>query len=227
MGQRRRRLIRLLQAQEETLNVQIAELEEKLDELLSEQNSIRRQKRTLEMAEESSKLTKMVSKVNKDNSTVVHLYSSTRTTPIIDNFAFSDKDFLVFRHLFRLSPSWKYVSLIVVKNRTGINYTYSGLTMTDLKKAAGTHVSKNLVEQFPKSDRLYPLYLELARISEKVAMTSGPIRFDTPCMLGGQTFREQTGFGWEYCGEEVVRYGREYGETTKFMIIGVWVDSNE
>lgn len=227
MGQRRRNLIRLLQAQEEVLNVRIAELEEKIEELLSEQNSIRQQKHTLEMAEESSKLTKMVSKVNKENSTVVHLDSHTRTTPIIDNFAFSDKDFLVFRHLFRLSPSWKYVSLIVAKNRTGVNYTYSGLTMTDLKKAAGTIVSHNLVEQLPKSDRLYPLYLELAGISEKVAMTSGPIRFDTPCMLGGQTFREQTGFGWEYCGEEVVRYGREYGETTKFMIIGVWVDSNE
>lgn len=226
MGKKRRQQIRLLQEQVEALNIQIAELEEKLDELQAEQNALWQQKHKLEKAEEASRFTKMVSKITPENSTVVPLYSYTKTTPIMDAFAFSDKDFLVFHNLFRLAPSWKYVSLIVAKNRTDVNYNYSGLTMTDLKKAAGTHVSKSLVEQIPKSDRLYPLYLELARVGKKVAMMSGPIRFDTPCMLGGQTFREQTGFGREYCGEEVVRYGREYGETTKFMIIGVWVESN-
>lgn len=158
MGQKRRQRIRILQEQEESLNAQITELEEKLEELQAEQNSLWQEKRKLEMAEEASRFTKTVSKINEENSTVVHLYAHTKTTPIMDAFAFSDKDFLVFRHLFRLAPSWKYVSLIVAKSRAGINYTNSNLTMTDLKKAAGTHVSKNLVEQMPKSDRLYPLY---------------------------------------------------------------------
>lgn len=227
MGRKRRQKIRLLQEQTESMNSQIVELEAKLEELQDKRNYLWREQRELEMEEEASRFTKTVSKLNEDNATVVHLYQHTKTTPIMDAFAFSDKEFLVFRHLFRLAPSWNYVSLIVAKSRSGINYTDSKLTMTDLKKAAGTHVSKNLVAQMPESDRLYPLYLELTKIAKKVSMIHGAIRFDKPCILGGQTYREQTGYGWEYCGEEVVRYGREYGETMKFMIIGVWVDSSD
>ena len=224
LGRQRRQKIRALQEQEKTLDTQIEELEAKLGELLDEKTALSEQIRELEMAEEASRFTKTVSKINKENSMVESLYEYTKTTPIMDAFASSDKEFLVFRNIFRLAPSWKYVSLIVTKSRGGVKYAHSNLTMTDLKKASGTHISRNLVDYMPESDRLYPLYLELTRVGKKAAMMEGPIRFDKPCLLGGQTYRDQTGFGWEYCGEELVHRGREYGETTKFMIIGIWVD---
>lgn len=208
MGQKRRQRIRSLREQEETLKVQIAELEAELGVLQNEQSTLVGQIRELEMAEEASRLTKTVSKINEENSMVVHLNKYSRTTPIMDSFTFSDKDFLVFRHIFRLAPSWKYISLIVVKNKEDINYAYSGLTMTDLKTAMGSYVSKDRVEEMSERSRLYPLYLELSRIGKKVAMMDGPIRFDKPCLLRGQTYEDQRGFGWAYCGEELVYRGK-------------------
>ena len=224
MGQKRRKRIRLLQEQEETLKSQIAERKKELDALYDEHSSLVEEIRELEMAEEASRFTKTVSKINKENSMVIHLNKYSKTTPIMDSFAFSDKEFLVFRHVFRLAPSWKYISLIVAKNKEDINYAYSGLTMTDLKSAVGSYVSKDCVEEMSERNRLYPLYLELVRIGKKVAMMDGPIRFDKPCLLRGQTFEDQSGFGWVYCGEELVHRGRDYGDATRFMIIGVWVD---
>lgn len=164
--------------------------------------------------------------MSKENSMVVKLDQYTKTTPIMDEFVFSDKKFLIFRHLFRLSPSWKHISLIIAKSSGGINYVHSNLTMTDFKKAAGTIVNKNLVGAMTKNNRLYPLYSELTRIENKVATGNGAIPLDMPCLLGGQTFREQVGLGWEYCGEELIHQGKEYGETTKFLIIGIWVDED-
>lgn len=214
LGRQRRQKIRALQEQEKILDTQIEELEAKLGELQDEKAALSEQIRELDMAEEASRFTKTVSKINKENSMVESLYEYTKTTPIMDAFASSDKEFLVFRNIFRLAPSWKYVSLIMAKSRGGVKYAHSNLTMTDLKKASGTHISRNLVDYMPESDRLYPLYLELTRVGKKAAMMEGPIRFDKPCLLGGQTYRDQTGFGWEYCGEELVHRGREYGETT-------------
>ncbi len=48
--------------------------------------------------------------------------------------------------------------------------------------------------------------------------------FAKPCRLGGQTYGDQTGFGWEFRNGEVVREGKPYGDTTTFLIIGIIVE---
>lgn len=222
----RQQKIRQLREQEIFLNTQIAELEAKLKKCHGELSSIHKQRCELEIVEETARYVQKVSKLNEENSIAVELDPQTKTTPIMDAFMSSNKEFLVFRHLFRLSPSWKQISLIVAKSTGGINYMQSNLTMTDLKRAAGTLVSKNLTTQMSKNSRLYPLYIELTKIENKVARMHGAIHLDIPCLLGGQTYREQCGYGWEYCGEELIHQGKEYGETAKFMIIGVWVDTD-
>ena len=227
MGRKRRQTIRTLEERNEHLASKILDLETQLGVLHSEKESLEIQIAELKKAEEASRLTKTVKNVNEANSMVVDLYESTKTTPIMELFSRSDKEFLVFRHMFRLAPSWKYVSLIVAKNKADVKYHQSGLTMTDLKKVSRMHVSRNLISSFPSDDRLYPLFLELVRVGKKVESQGGLIRFDRPCLLGGQTYNDQTGFGWEYCGEKLVHRGKEYGETTKFLIIGVYADPNQ
>ena len=49
------------------------------------------------------------------------------------------------------------------------------------------------------------------------------IAFDLPIRLRGQTYANQTGFGSEYNGDELVYQGTLYGETTDFYIIGLIV----
>ncbi len=225
MRNTRRKQIHLLREQEEKLSSQITALEKELEILQNEHYSLLRELCKLETAEETKKFTRSITKINHENSIGVYLDRDTRTTPIIDSFVLSEKDFLVLRQMFRLEPSWKYVSLVIAKNKGNINFSYSGLTMTDLKKVAGNCVSRDYVSKMSESSRLYPLYSELLRVGKKVAIMDGPIRFEKPCILGGQTFNDQTGFGRIYCGEELVDKGKEYGSTTDFMIIGVWSGS--
>ncbi len=123
MGQKRRQKIRLLREQEEILKSKITELEAELDAVQGEQASLLGQIRELEMAENASRFTKTVSKINKDNALEAYLNERTKTTPIMDSFVSSNKEFLVFRNIFRLTPSWKYVSLIVAKSKGEMNYT--------------------------------------------------------------------------------------------------------
>lgn len=50
------------------------------------------------------------------------------------------------------------------------------------------------------------------------------VPFEKPCILGGQTNRNRIGYGWEYNGSDLVYEGTLYGETTKFLIIGVIIE---
>ena len=223
MGSKRRQAIRALEEEYNDVVSQIQILEEQWKVMNDAKLSLKHQITELEEAEEASRFVKTIKSVNMENTMVVELHEDTKTTPIIDAFAYSDKEFLMFRNMFRVAPSWKLVSLVVARSKGGMKYHDSNLTMTVLKKASRMYISRNLAEAYSES-RLYPLFMELARIGKKVEMQDGPIRFDKPCLLGGQTFQDQTGFGREYHGEYLVDRGKEYGGTTKFMIIGVYVE---
>lgn len=210
--------IEQLQNQLENLELQISELEDKKYEFEKEISA-------LEKSDKTAKLLDKIHSITQDNTIYEHLHKDTPTTPIMDSFSNSPKEFLVFSKAYTIPPHWKHVSLVVTKSCNDVNYSYSGLTMTDLKKSIGTHIADYLINMSSEKSRKYYLYNELLNIAKRYDLNKGDmIPFETPCQLGGQTYKDQTGFGWEYCGEDVVLEGREYGETTKFLIIGIIVE---
>lgn len=67
------------------------------------------------------------------------------------------------------------------------------------------------------------IFQEIINLKESRIKTGAQLAFEYPCLLGGQTFDNQTGFGSEFYGNELISEGTLYGETTDFIIIGVIV----
>lgn len=205
----------------EDVGSRISETEELLRSLKHEKRELEEELHEIERAEMTQNYLQSINLLSDDNSTRVRLSMQTRTTPIIDSFYTSDKKFLVFDKAFILFNGWKDISIVIAKAMAGINYKDNGMTMTDLKKCYGKYIRESSLENRSGDNRLYPLYEELIKISATPLKSGDVIPFSIPCMLRGQTYVDQTGFGSEYYGAKLVHKGKEYGETTKFFIIGV------
>ena len=203
---------------------QINALEKEVDKLRAAQKALNTELYELKREEQTEKLLQSVFAVTKRNSTEETLSSFTYTTNLMDKFVNSKRRFLLFKHAFRIG-AWRYVTLVVTKCRWDVRYHYSGLVMTDLKKAVGAHVTEDSLRYTREGSRLYPLYSELVAIGQKQMEKGEYIPFETPCMLGGQTNPDRGGYGWEYNGDTLVRQGKNYGETTKFLIVGIRVET--
>lgn len=206
------------------LQKRIKEIKTTIAKLTNEKEKLEKELCTIEKREATSILLQSISQVSQENSICKVLTHSTKTTPIMDKFYESDNLFLIFKEAFRVSFScYKSVSLVITKSKYGVLHHNSGLTMTDLKQKTGAIISERALSYLPKESRLLPLYQEIIKIDETNLISGNKVPFDIPCLLGGQTFRNQSGFGSEYNGDTLV-YSKEYGETTKFLIIGVIVD---
>ena len=205
----------------DAISAKIAALESEKEELEGQQYELEKQLWAIEKEEATATVLNQLFNVTSENSIRKRLFPDTRTTPIMDEFYNSDKQFLIFERMFTLCPAWEHISLVVTKGCFGINYRDSGLTMTDLKKAVGTYIDETTLHYRKTNDRKFPLYQELVIIGKKELHAGDEIPFQTPCVLGGQTFGDQTGFGAQYPGDD----GKEYGETTKFLIIGIIVEN--
>ncbi len=213
-----------LQAKISQIDEQIEELEKELESLADERYEYEQELMKVERTEKTVALLNSIFEITDENTQSQRLFHNTATTPIIDKFANSDKRFLVFTRAFCLSPVWKHVSLVIAKSSLGINYDNNGLVLTDLKKAVGDTVSEYSYYFLHDSSRLFPLYRELITVAKKTPAKGEIVPFERVCLIGGQTYDDQTGFGSEYCGSDLVYEGKEYGETTKFVIIGVIVE---
>lgn len=110
----------------------------------------------------------------------------------------------------------------------------SNLTLTDIKKIAKLFLTEqNINELSQKNERLIPLLNGIIRSFDECYKNNridlskynenGYIfPFDVPILLGAQILENQTGFGNEYFGNELVVEGTKYGETTKFLIVGFY-----
>ena len=196
----------------------IKHLQIKINDLLYEKStlSIQLNEHKIKGQTVKGKKLKPIFDLSDKNAMKVNLFNDTRTTPIMDEFYHSDKLFLIFMNMYHLNH--KRISLVVTKGQIDVNYT---LTMTDLKKSRSTSLSNYVLNN--KNDRMYPLFLELLNLPSEKLISGNQLQFQKPCLLGGQTFSDQTGFGSEYHGIDLV-YQKEYGETTKFLIVGIIVE---
>ena len=202
---------------------EIIKLQEEITDLQDEESRLLQLIDELTTAEKNRKFLVSPKSISEETSMHVRLYSDTRTTPIMDEFYYSDKEYLIFDNIFyvRTDPSafWRGISLIVCgRLRYEITTIDDGLTMTDLKKVSASHIYEGV---FKDSKRLYSLEREILNATPKLTKARKIIVFGRPICLGGQIFENQTGFGSEYDGPYLVHQGTLYGEITSFYIIGM------
>lgn len=159
----------------------------------------------------TKKVLNSIYSVDKNNSITHYLAPTTPTTPIMDEFERSNKEFLILNGYYRYTKSKYYdFKFVVTKNKYDINCSELQPTMTELKKWEGAErlrdIHKCLNEIFSSSDNYE---------------SGQKIPFSQPCRLGGQTYSNQTGYGNIYHWDQLVYEGTKYGEVTDFLIIGI------
>lgn len=250
MGKKRRMLIHdlekemagIMQKLEERENV-LEKIPEPTEELQTEILELCRRYKELDnkrgeyqRAENTEELLKSGRYFTQDNSISIALNSRTKTTPIIHSFVWSDKKYLILKYMFLLPPAIRHASLVVTKTPSSfafdllreekrISYVSTSITISDLKSKSGLRITQDILERMPEYEKtkMYSLYKELVAIEKKNISDGGYFPFSIPVEFGAQTFDDQRDFGWEYNGRSVVKIGKQYGETKKFLIIGVYI----
>lgn len=154
--------------------------------------------------------------MTEENTMECYLSYDTSTTPLMDEFSNNkDKDFLVLKGIFwgRDLVITKYCRNVTVAN-------VSSPTMTELKTFRSNRIPK----------RMRPLY-DLIHGYDRDNLKKGQkVQFEIPLPLGGQTYANQTGYGWEWDwsgGYGSYTEGTYYGEVTTFFIIGFIVSRQD
>lgn len=205
---------------------QLKEVQKEITRLQKKADKLSCMIREMETMEITTQFVNSITTVSDKNSMHVRLERNSKTTPIMDSFWKSDKTFLVFDRLFWVvvfpqGILWR-ISLVIRKGWAPISIIDDGLTMSDLKMHAGLGIEPN---QYWESGRVCSLAKEVLNAGPKMKEPNQAIAFDLPIRLRGQTYANQTGFGSEYNGDELVYQGTLYGETTDFYIIGLIVNN--
>lgn len=155
-----------------------------------------------------------INTMTSENTIVRTLWPDTKTTPLMDEFANDQtKDFLVLNNVLYEQD------IVITKRQPGIKVANVDTpTMTELK----TWKNKRSIPE-----RIKPLLAEVSKYDKKNLKHGDKIQFDIPLPLGGQTYANQTGYGWEWDwrdGFGSCIEGTYYGEVTTFFIIGFIVN---
>lgn len=155
-----------------------------------------------------------INTMNPENTMTCSLFPETKTTPLMDNFTNDQtKDFLV------LGMVIYGKNIVITKRQPGIKIAnVEAPTMTELKTWRNKRATP---------ERMKPLLAEIHKYNNMDLKHGDKIQFDTPLPLGGQTYANQTGYGWEWDWTDGIgscTEGTYYGEVTTFFIIGFIVD---
>lgn len=230
------------------MNRRLKEIEKEQERLEAEKKKILALQEEVELKKNWRELCRQVKACNVEEMIAVELTETTKMIPVFDNFVKSEKKLLLIKNhgLLRLKVGvekrnvWNNgqavlqdtdiykvarLSLIICKSWKRIYVNSSTLTPTKLKKNAFTwYDNKNIDFEF------LPLWKEVneapfdelkKQLKDKRIVENKIVMFNTPVLMGAQTSKNREGYGNIYCGEELVRQGTEYGETTSFLIVGV------
>ncbi|MBR3420260.1 MAG: hypothetical protein IKG82_16410 [Oscillospiraceae bacterium] len=224
---------------EEELMLQISNLDDEIEKLKEQRDKFQDELDDYKKRKATELTLSLVDEVDGDNSKVEHLFPDSSTTPIMDSFYNSKYKFLIIDDAYKIgfrktqqtssglkeSKGYAIVSLIVIKRNSLKGTVYvkkTGLTMTDLKMSINSNSFYPRNQE--KRERLSALAEELLRLDLGLYEKGICVPFQNICYLGAQIYKNQTGYGSEYCGEELVHQGTLYGETTGFFIIGVRIE---
>ena len=153
--------------------------------------------------------------IARDRCQVTYLKKTTETTPIMDEFWDSNKDYLIFRDFFTYNNN--LLSLIVCKSlKKKITKINKPFIITELKKCSG----QDIYSSFPKE--IVPLIDAIKKVLSKVEIKAGDvIPFDMPIVLAAQTYSNQSYAIDDWFGMFI---GSQFGEVTWFYIVGVEIE---
>ena len=232
------------------MNRRLKEIEKEQERLEAEKKKILALQEEVELKKNWRELCRQVKACNVEEMIAVELTETTKTIPVFDNFVKSEKRFLRVKDSGRLylkigtkegwiiddSDRWVFkeiddyrcarLSLIICKSWKRLYVHSSSLTPTKLKKKGCVDYTdeENIDFEF------LPLWKEVneapfdelkKQLKHKRIVENKIVMFNTPVLMGAQTSKNREGYGNIYCGEELVRQGTEYGETTSFLIVGV------
>lgn len=227
--------------EKERLTQEISQLDNEINVLKEQLASLEQQKKKLQKQIDRIDYQKntevalhLIEAITPQNSREIRLDYKTKTTPVMDSFYHSTDDYLILKSIYEAfgsshNSSSKWFSLIIVKRKSVQGTIYvqkTGLTMTDLKKSLPNREFHSSDDEL--DERLSALYDEVRKIRQRdmTQFKKGQcIPFENICYLGAQTYQNQTGYGSEYYGNELVHEGTLYGETTGFLIIGVRIEN--
>ena len=158
---------------------------------------------------------KHVAKTFKANDAyMVSLDSKSKTIQILDDFSSSKKEFMMLRNIFFMERHMKYCSLVVTQGCSGLRIVDdTDIVMSGLKLISGKVLSN--IPDNEANERVIPLVKSLKRIDHDMNTFGKPQKlyvFKRPYVLHGQTSDDRFGYG----------YGTLYGDTTDYMIVGVY-----
>ncbi len=163
----------------------------------------------------------LITYMNDNNTIRKKLSKQTKTTPIMDEFFHSQNILFLILELSLYSNNYKgIINLIVTHSYRNIPCAeFEPPTMTELK----TNGDKTINDIFPI--RMQPLINEIKKYNFNSLKYGDLVQFDKPFLLGGQTFDNQAGYGWEWEYGDCIYEGTLYGEVTNFFIIGFTYNS--
>lgn len=203
----------------ELKSVNIQEKENRLLELGDAKYQIEEQ----EKAEIQLAFKNYVLNMKQDDIFKCILFKQTSTVKTLDDFFDSGKSFMLIHQYMFLSRNRKDISLILTPRYKEIDVEDTNPpTMTEVKKYM--HPSYADIGNTPQ--RLLPLNQAIDDIDNHTdTMSKGEIfLFDRPFILGGQTSKNRTGYGWQWFSDGSYIEGTLYGEVTRFMVVGFIVD---
>lgn len=158
--------------------------------------------------------------ISREKCKVIQLKKTSETTPIIDEFVCSGKDYLIIKDFF----TYKNFSLsLIVCERCLLNKaTIKNIpfTITELKKCAG----QDLAFRVPKE--IDPLMHAIKEVIHKQEVKAGDVlAFENPIAFGAQSYADQATAAESgnifsmFIGSNPV-----VGEVTDFVIIGLEIE---
>lgn len=155
--------------------------------------------------------------ISREICEVVYLKKTTETTPIMDEFWNSKKDYLIIRNFFTYKNN--LLSLIVCKSlKQKVKKINKPFIITELKKCSG----QDIYSSYPKE--IVPLIIAIKKAINKVEYKAGDVcPFDSPIVFGAQTYADQASSIddlFRLFGEQ----SHQFGEVTWFYIVGVEIE---
>ena len=225
----------------EEIDKQIKELEKSKKILEEEKEKILKEEKEEELSNNWKEIQNQVINISTKDCVCVSLARGTRTVPIFDSFMKSKKDYLLLESVFYYSyltktffgmgPKYTGISFIIKKIKKRIRVIGNDdITISVIKE----NIDKDIDIIKHNEFRLKKLAVEILncfqndfnnKILKNESLQETFYSFSKPILLGAQTSKNREGYGNIYNGEELIREGTKYGDTTKFLIVGVGVGS--
>ncbi len=135
----------------------------------------------------------------------------TRTVELMDEFeSETEKGFRKYQRLIIVNYFFSSVGHYqFIVERLESKNTVGNITMTEFKQKEWNGLIDYANKEITKKSKISEL-----KENEEVI-------FEVPFLLRAQNSSNRTGYGNEYCGEELIYEGTLYGETTSYVFVGV------